>query len=291
MEFFFGDEEVQDVASNHLEAIAGLEDREAARVMKSYRRVRQDLRDRLDALDLSGRNGTFTAQKMRGALMQVDLALAEMNRNLNDDMQTASSSAAEMGVGHLIKEIEKWNKIFTGAVIPINVNAVAVATKATNLLFNQRESSLQSYSSFIRGQIGRALADATIAQETAGEIVAGIPDLGTKIGQFFLGEEWKLHRIVRTELHNVYSQGKIRGMLDLWDNGSGEIPDLKKTLYHRIDSRTGKDSIRLAQNNPIVPINEPFVESSTGKELVYMAPPNRPNDRSILIPYREEWKK
>lgn len=80
-------------------------------------------------------------------------------------------------------------------------------------------------------------------------------------------------------------------MLDLWDEGDGEIPDLKKTLFHPMDNRTGKDSKRLSQNNPIVPINEPFIEYSTGKKLEYMAPPNRPNDRAILIPYRDEWKK
>lgn len=277
---FFEDEEVQDIASNHLEAIGTLEESEAKRVMKSYKRVRQDLRDRLDTLG----SGTFTAQKLRGAMMQVDLALAEMARNLNEDMDSASEDAAGLGIEHLIKEIEKWNKKFTGAVIPINVNAVAVASETSNFLFNQRESSLLSYSNYIRGQFARTLTDATVEQAPMGEIVS-------RMGQFFLGEEWRLHRIVRTELHNVYSQGKMRGMNDLWGEGEGEIPDLKKTLFHPMDHRTGKDSKRLAQNNPIVPINEPFVERSTGRELVYMAPPNRPNDRAILIPFRDEWKK
>ena len=57
-----------------------------------------------------------------------------------------------------------------------------------------------------------------------------------------------------------------------------------------MDKRTGEDSKILARNNPIVPIDEPFVENSTGKELVYMHPPNRPNDRAIMIPYRDSWR-
>lgn len=284
MEFFFGDEDVQDIADNHLEAIGDLEERESKRVMKTYRRVRQDLRDRLDALSGSGKDDTFTAQRLRGAMMQVDLALAEMTKDLNDDMNTSSEEAAGVGVEHLIKEISKWNKKFTGAVIPINLNAVEIATKTSNFLFNQRESSLLSYSNYIRGQFARTLTDATVEQASFGDIV-------TRMGRFFLGEEWRLQRIVRTELHNVYSKGKMNGMLDLWGEGEGEIPDLKKTLFHPMDHRTGKDSRRLAQNNPIVPIDEPFVETSTGKELIYMAPPNRPNDRAILIPFRDEWKK
>lgn len=284
MEEFFTDDEVEDIAVNHIEAVQKLEEAESARLMKSYRRVRQELRDRLDAMSSKGLDGTFTAQKMRGAMVQVDLALKTMTEDLNEGMTSASEESALLGVEHLIKELEKWNKHFTGAVIPINVNAAAIATKATNFLFNQRESSLRQYSDIIRGQFSRTLADATIEQITFGEIVS-------RMGAFFLGEEWRLHRIVRTELHNIYSQGKIRGMLDLWDEGSGEIPDLKKTLFHPMDNRTGKDSKRLNANNPIVPIDEPFVEDSTGKTLTYMAPPNRPNDRAILIPYREEWKK
>ena len=83
---------------------------------------------------------------------------------------------------------------------------------------------------------------------------------------------------------------QLRGMQQLWGEGQGAIPDLKKTLFHRMDKRTGKDSKWLAQHNPIVPIDEPFVESSLGHEVSYMAPPNRPNDRAILIPYRDGWK-
>ncbi len=279
---FFTDEEVEDIALNHVEGIRSLEDGEAKRVMKAYKRVRQDLRDRLDAM--AGSKATFTAQKLRGAMLQVDLALDEMGKNLNDDMDSASESAAGLGIEHLIKEIERWNKKFTGAVMPIFLDAVVIASDTANFLFNQRESSLKSYSSMLRGQIARQLTDATIEEASFSEITS-------RIGQFFLGEEWKLQQIVRTELHNIYSQGKMRGMNQLWDDGNGNIPDLKKTLFHPMDKRTGKDSIWLNAHNPIIPINEPFVEKSTGTTRTYMAPPNRPNDRAILIPFREEWKK
>lgn len=279
MEEFFTDSEVEDIALDHIEAIQSLSEREAERVTKAYKRVRQELRDRLDALG----SGTFTAQKTRGAMMQVDLALNKMAQDVNDEMDSSSLTASTMGIENLIKEIEKWNKKFTGAVLPINLNVVAVATDVSEMLFNKREASLRAYNESIRSQMANSIADATIAQSTMGELV-------TNIGRFFLGEEWKIQRIVRTELHNVYNKGKIRGMTDLWGNGEGDIPDLKKTLFHPMDSRTGEDSKRLNRNNPIVLIDEPFVEYSTGKRLEYQSPPNRPNDRAILIPFREEWK-
>lgn len=272
---FFDDPSVTELAQRHSSEILGFEESDSKRLITAYRRVRGELRDRLDHLP----TGSFTAQRVRGIMVQVDAALKAMTGNLLDDMASAAGTAQEMGIDHIITEIEKWDKVFTGAISPIDAGAVKVAAKTKNLLVNQYESSMESYSSALRGRIANGLLDATIQQSTMGEVVQNL-------SKTFLGEEWKLERIVRTELHNVYNRSKLDGMQDVQES---DLPDLMKTLYHHFDSRTGKDTIRLAQNNPIVPIDEPFVESSTGKTLTYMAPPNRPNDRAILIPYRKAW--
>lgn len=277
-DFFFEDNDVEETALNHIEKIRALEDREAEKILKVYKRVRQELRDRLTYLQ----QGTFTAQKLQGALLQIELAIQQMNKNLKADMGDSSQIVAEKGIQDLIREIEKWNKTFKGGVIPININAVESATDTKNFLFNRYEVSIQSYGELLRARMAQGLTDSVVAQSTVSETM-------DRVGKTFMGEEWKLQQIVRTELHNVYNLGKLNGMSDLWDEGSGTIPDLKKTLFHPMDARTGDDSKKLARKNPIVPVDEPFVEYSTGKRLEYMAPPNRPNDRAILIPYREAW--
>jgi hypothetical protein len=58
-----------------------------------------------------------------------------------------------------------------------------------------------------------------------------------------------------------------------------------------MDERTAQDSIELAQKNPIIDIDKPFVQNYNGKELVFMTPPNRPNDRAILVPVRASYDK
>lgn len=273
--FFFEDEEVQDIAESHINQIGDLEEEEAKRILKLYKRVRHELRDRLDMLP----GGDFTSQKLQGALLQVDLAINEMNRMLNKEMTAAGELAATQGIEDLIKELGKFNKKFTGAVVPISLDAVRIGADTNNLLINKREASLQAYSQSMRSMFSQKLSEATVAQTGTSEVVA-------QMSKIFIGEEWRLHRIVRTELHNIYGLGKLTGMRESLD----VMPDLKKTLFHPMDSRTGKDSVRLSQNNPIVDIDEPFIEYSTGKRLEYMAPPNRPNDRAILIPYRAGWK-
>lgn len=277
MPVFFEDPEVVELAQSHAEKAGKLEESEMRRILKLYREVRQDLRDRLDVIP----KGTFTEQQMRGSLMQVEAALNRMQEVLRGEMQDGTETAAASGLDQLISEISRWNKRFTGAVIPIDLDAVRVASDTSNFLFNKHEASLTAYSEDLRSSFAYELSNAVVAGVQTSEAVQ-------RMGQLFLGEEWKLQRLVRTELHNAFNLGKINGMFDLQEE---QIPDLMKTLFHPMDQRTGKDSKRLAQNNPIVPVDQEFVEDSTGKVRRYMAPPNRPNDRSILIPYRRAWEK
>lgn len=279
MSDFFDDQEVDDIAQSHIEQVSSLEEKQTKKILGSYKRVRQELRDRLDMIPA----GTFTAQKLQGTLVQVQMAIDSMTRNMHSDLGDSAQVMGEAGVEDLIKEIKKFQKLFAGAVVPINIDAAAVATDTKNLLLSRYEASLQNYNGLLRARITQGLTDAVIAQDDLSGVMS-------RIGKTFMGEEWKLQQIARTELHNIYNQGKLSGMSELWDEGKGDIPDLKKTLFHPMDARTGKDSKRLAKSNPVVAVDEPFVEYSTGKRLEYMAPPNRPNDRAILIPYRDSWK-
>ncbi len=58
-----------------------------------------------------------------------------------------------------------------------------------------------------------------------------------------------------------------------------------KTTYPVKDDRTGDDSWFYYDMKQIKPIDEPFSYEWKGKERVFMTPPDRANDRQILIPY------
>ena len=93
--------------------------------------------------------------------------------------------------------------------------------------------------------------------------------------------------IARTELHNAYNLGKMRGM----EETEEDIPDLQKALFHPMDSRTGKDSKYAASKDLVADLDKPFRYKWNGEWREFMNPPDRPNDRSILIPYRKSWEK
>jgi hypothetical protein len=272
---FFQEVDETGIIEQHIQRVLKLEDSKAKEVLKTYRGIRGDLQDRLNA----ARSGTFTAQQLRGTLAQVEAAIAAMNDALSGDMEDAAIPTAMAGVQDLISELNKFNKKFNGAVTPINLNALVIAQDASSLLINRMDSSLASYGQALRSQIGQGLTDAVLIGDVTTDEVA------KRVGSFFAGEEWKLTRIVRTELHGVYNLGKLNGM----EETQSVLTDLQKTLIHPMDARTGEDSKFAASLKLVVDIDEPFSYNWKGKERTFMVPPDRPNDRSILVPFRASW--
>lgn len=273
---FFEEVDSTGVIEDHIQKVLALEESESKKVLRAYRQIRGDLRDRL----ATTRKGSFTAQQLRGTLAQVEAAITAMNASISGEMEDAASTMAILGVKNLTKEMSRFDKKFLGAVVPINLDAVQIAADANALLINRMDSSLESYGQGVRTQIAQGLTNAIIAGNLSTDEVM------SKVGDYFLGEEWKLSRIVRTELHNVYNTGKLTGMQETQEN---YIPDLQKTLMHPMDARTGADSVYAARLKLIVDIDEEFSYTWKGKVRTFMVPPDRPNDRSILVPFRASW--
>lgn len=277
---FFGDLSDETLVEEHAREVLKLQTDEARDLLKQYSEARKDLQDRLIRAPID----RFTAQHLRGALVQVNAGITAMTKALEGDTSEGALKAAMRGVEHLLKEIKRFSQRF-GGVQPIHINAIKVALNTREFLINKYDASLKAYDQDVRRKITNALTQAAIEELPYSEVVK-------KVGVAFQGEEWKLQQIVRTELHHVYSLGKLNGMKEAKKD---QIPDLKKALFHKMDSRTGEDSVELATENPILPLDEPFRQTyraspkSKVQNFVFMVPPNRPNDRAILVPYRDEW--
>jgi len=104
------------------------------------------------------------------------------------------------------------------------------------------------------------------------------------------GQRWRAERIVRTEMSYSYGVSKQVSMGDL----ARQVPRMRKRLVATHDDRTGQDSIDL--DGQTVDVDKPFVWAVrdskgrlTGKIVHYMQPPNRPNDREVVIPWLDDW--
>lgn len=297
---FFDSPMVTGVVKQTLDRVLALEDREAKKLLARFREIRQELRDRLDFLAAQDREETFTAQQARGVLIQVDAAIAAINESLKNEIDAIAEKIAIEGAEDAISEIQRFEKEFTGAVVAINIDAALIGLDQKNFLINRYDASLDAYSAGLRGEITRQISNLSIQQVPFDTLVR-------RLSTFFIGEEWKLRRIARTELHNIYNAAKVES---LKRSKEVAIPDLKKTLFHPKDPRTGNDSLAMSgtpntefvveAGKQVVNIEKPFrfvlirTNADGSKRKIvreFMAPPDRPNDRSILVPFRDEWDK
>jgi hypothetical protein len=272
---FFDEADASGIVEDHIKKVLSLEASESDKILSSYSEVRDQLIQKLSRFP----PGSFTAQHLRGVLSQVQGAIEAMNSGMKDSLSHSAYDFASAGMQDNIDEINMFDEMFTGAVTPINLNAALAAREVSNLLTTKYETNLEAYGNDLQTQITNGLFSAALGEVNHEEVVG-------RISSFFTAEEWKLRRIVRTELHNIYNVGKLRSMGDL---SEGQIPDLMKTLMHPMDDRTGDDSKYAARVNLVAAIDEPFQYTWRGKPREFMAPPDRPNDRAILVPYRREW--
>jgi hypothetical protein len=272
---FFDEVDSTGVVEDHIQRVLKLEHSQAETILGNFQEIQNELTNKLSRV----RSSSFTAQHLRGVLAQVQGSIEALTKSLGGEMADGAFTAAMAGIENLLTEIKAFDSEFLGAVTPINLNAAILAKDSANFLVTRYGTNLDKYGNDLYTQISNGLFAATIGESSYSQVIGSI-------GQFFSAEEWKLHRVVRTELHNIYNYGKLQGMRDLQDD---ELPDLMKTLMHPMDQRTGLDSKYAASLALAVPVDAPFEYEWNGVLRQFLAPPDRPNDRAILVPYRKEW--
>lgn len=274
-EDYFSNIDSEGIAERHVEQVLRLEEQAAKNLLRRYRQVRQELRDRLDMLP----EGTFTSTQLSGTLLQIERAIEAMNAALMDGMRDEGSALSNEGVRHLEAELRRYEREFRGAVVPLNLNAIQVTADVSNFKLNQYKASLDAYGSQLVRDMSLQLGNSVLQNRNVSQVVQDL-------GKFFQGEEWRLLRIARTELHSTYAMGKWEGMKQASQTA---VPGLKKAVYTPMDHRTSEDSIYFMSLNQIKELDEPFEYTWNGKKRIFQFPPDRPNDRSTLIPAHDDW--
>lgn len=265
----------QSIVERHARRLLGLEDTQAKIILAQYAKAFTAIKTRLLMVD----DNTFTEARLKSTLEQLSLFIDALNRNLKNDINQSSLFSFEQGVEDSVAEINKFEKDFSGVTGIVPLDTIFQATKKRNYLVNQFAGSINSYNESLRSDIQQSLTQALIQGQSYTQVIHGVE----KVIQSSM---WKTQRIVRTEMHNIYNISKMDGMGSIKKK---YVPDLKKMLVHPMDNRTAQDSKDLAKKNPIIDLDKPFKQIFNGNEYIFMAPPNRPNDRAILIPARDKY--
>ncbi len=261
------------------------------------------LTQKLNALVAAGRDDTMTAYQMRLLLGQAKLGVAQIMQRMTGALGEASEDVQVDALRGIIDDIARLEQQFTGAEITLPVEEAAtfrgvIDANRTSLL-QAHASSMARYGAALVDSMEGELSKSLLLGETAAEAVQRINDVGGL-------EWWQGERIVRTELAWAYNATHATAISE----SAKEFPDLMMRWqefvsdddYAPLDKRVGVDSI--AMHGQVAPPGGRFTmppdaphadadgntdvpDSLVGKSWTH--PPNRPNDRAVLVPWRPDW--
>lgn len=278
--------EIDRVLKLHRAQLAGLVEIRGVRKMRPiYEQARTSLQSKLRGFARGKKQETYGAHMVRATLLQVEDAIRTFNAAMVGHLDREGVLARTYGSRHAINEVKRLEHRFTGATPVLQTDQVAVLQSVHKhvepMLLKRYRQSAAFYTAPVVRKIQEQLALSVVSNETVDDAVERVA--GTS--GVFEGERWRAERIVRTELAYSYGVAKQRTMVEMRDN---DMPDLQKKLIATFDNRTGEDSKKL--HGQVQNVDQPFVwVKPSGERIEYMAPPNRPNDREIVIPWRPGW--
>lgn len=237
------------------------------RLMRISKEVQAALEARLKALA----PGSYTTQEVRGKLSQVRAAIevlgVEFGRRVGSEMEHIGKVASRIGHDGLIAQLKAWEPQFPGAArLLSNPKAASDALDANLLEYYQR--SRETYGLNAIARMKGVLARSALEGRTIVEAWEGM-------SEHLALPQWKAERIVRTEQTFASSRRQILDTIDAYGDEAEEV--FAKQLHATFDNRTGSDSVRV--HGQVRSLTEPF---SDGRRE-YQHPPNRPNDREVML--------
>jgi len=265
---------VRDVLDAQRDVLAKVAPRHRRRLMGIASDVQVELEQRLQ--QLAGSPERYTTQEVRVLLAQVrevsETLAAEFGVRVGDEIEAVGRVAAGIGRESLLDEIDAWADKFAGSVRGTARTELAGDILGDGLL-EYYDVSRDTYGLQAIKDMRQALARATLSGETVAMATV-------RLSQAVEIPAWRAERIVRTEQSYAVH---VRQMADMRAMYGPRGEGWRKQLVAVHDNRTGDDSIFV--DGQTKRLDEPF-EDNAGR--VYMHPPNRPNDREVVVFVPEE---
>lgn len=213
------------------------------------------------------------AQLRAGAL---SLALAHQQ-----DLRFGLPPVMQAAQGRTAEYLQALDEKFLGAVRPLRFDTLAWWEKHSAELGQVRlrefGRSFARYGAETVMQIEQAISSVVL---TGQRWDVARREVWKATAQVVGRAQWKVDRIVVTEVSAAYNGTTLAALIE---EDEPESPMLKK-LVATFDAVTAWDSV--AVHGQVRRVAEPFRDP---KGRLYMAPPNRPHDREIVVGWRASW--
>jgi len=271
--------------------------RGALTIKKIYEQAIDDLVRKLSRQ--AGRGAaTFTTATRRSLLMQLRSGMITLTQKLTGELGDASLQAQTEAIRSLSRSVAILERKYTGAAISLPVEEASrfagVLGESRTSLLAAHETSVARYGARLITKMESDLGQSLLTGETSNDAIGRI--LARADVEWYQAE-----RIVRTELAYAYNSSAADTVADA---AKDVTPDIMSRWNEHVsdsgvpmDSRVGVDSI--AMHGQLAGPGELFTQPPSTKSgravhrsLVgdrWPHPPNRPNDRSVLSPWRPHW--
>lgn len=272
-------------------------------LIKLLVKAHNDLNQQIGEHARMGRSEQFTAVHAQAVMAQLKSVMMPLTRGLSslvvDTTSKVAKASAQQAINYVKMAEDTFHGIGAASALQLHeamiVDRVANGVRASQMrrLATSGEAGsdlqgvalgkagiIQRYGMNVVGKFEEVLQQRYLTRKPWGEVrdelVAQSPFLtGKEPG---VATTWA-ERILRTETMYASNAANKECMVDM----NQSLGDMVNILCATFDERTGSDSY--AVHGQIRRLNEPF-QSWFGS---YMHPPNRPNDREIVVAHRMSW--
>ena len=253
---------------------AGINKRQRRLVEKTLRDVEKDL--------AKAKPGSWTAASSASTLVQLAQSVKGLSERQLQLLRRALPGVAKRAQKDTAAWLRELDESFLGSSTPMRWDTLEWLDGYSRPLLRSR---LRVYrQSFARYG---AAAVSGIEDAIAQKIMIGMPwteareEVMDIVREQVGGRTWMVDRIVRTEAATINSSVTMHALLE------EDEPDdrMLKKLVATFDMVTAEDSRLL--HGQTRKLNDLFTDVISGRK--FDAPPNRPNDREIVVGWRRSW--
>lgn len=288
-----------EVVAEHLARLERLAERRGvARLKKVYETATAEVVSKIARLTGSRRGSTFDAYQKRLILAQLAHGQHYVAKKVGGELEDAARDTQHDVLRALPRAITRLENEFRGTAPVVPIEDVArfqgIITGRRDSMLRRHETSLDKYGQRNVAKVEDALSQSLLQGETHTEAI-------DRVSEVLHGQWWQGERIVRSELSWAASATQVDGIAVARE----VIPDLQIQWRELVsddgmplDDRVGVDSLSLHEQvivpggmfvcPPRTPTGEEVPDSLSLERIAH--PPNRPNDRSSVVPWRSGWE-
>jgi hypothetical protein len=262
-------------------------------LLKVLQKAEGELARRLhQAEGLRGQGATtFSQARMQASLVQIRHVVQglqdDLGRVLVDQAGDVSARAGEGALGYLREAEMAFRGVGTSPLPLREAMMLDAATQGAKASLLRRlgtggdEGVLARYGMATVGEFERVLQQGVAQAKPYAEIRAEL----VEASPFLEGApaSWA-SRLLRTELHGVANRAAHETHME----AQRQLGDVVRIVSATFDDRTGWDSWNV--HGEVRRVSEPFeYVTYDGEHEHFLTPPNRPNDREVIVAHRLAW--